>query len=55
MDRTSAMHNKVMAAVNPEIFSDVVDMLEKGLKVVATRNRKILPREKLVVSGLSFF
>jgi hypothetical protein len=46
---------KIIAAINPQIYSDVVDMLEKGLKVVETRNRKILPREKLVVSGLSFF
>jgi hypothetical protein len=46
-----------MAAINPQIYSDVVDMLKKGLKVVETRNRiiEILPREKLVISGLSFF
>jgi hypothetical protein len=44
-----------MAAINPQIFVDVVDMLGKGLKVVETRNRKIFPREKLVVSGLSSF
>jgi hypothetical protein len=44
-----------MAAINPQIYSDVVDMLKKGLKVVETRNRKILPREKLVISALSFF
>jgi hypothetical protein len=44
-----------MAAINTQIFNDVVDMLEKGLKVVKTRNRKILPRENLVVCGFSFF